>query len=298
MGVIGSARYGAPPRKASRRWLGVLLISAIAAAFGGWMPAPSAAASASSSTSSNWAGYVVHRSGIRFRRVSGSWAVPTATCTPGIPAYSASWVGIGGFSTRSQGLEQAGTDSDCGSAGQAVYSAWYELLPAGAVTVHVNVHPGDRIDASVEISGQRARLHLIDRTTGRSFTATRRVPVLDQTSADWIEEAPASCSGGFRCIPTPLANFGSVTFSRASATSARGHTGTISSPAWSATKITLGGDGAGRRPSFGGEVVFGTAVPSDLSASGSAFTVTYQTAQPVPMPNPPPTLPGGSLPGI
>jgi Peptidase A4 family len=276
----------------------VLLVFLIAAAFGGWMPTPSAAAAVSSTTSSNWAGYVVHRSGTRFRRVSGSWAVPTATCSPGIPAYSASWVGIGGFSTRSQGLEQTGTDSDCGSSGQPVYTAWYELLPAGAVTVHMDVHPGDRIDASVEISGPRARFHLIDRTTRRSVTATPRVSVLDETSADWIEEAPASCSGGFRCIPTPLANFGSVTFTRASATSARGHTATISSPAWSATKITLGGGDQGRRPHFGGELALGSALPSDLTANGSAFTVSYQAAQPVPTPTPPPTYPGGTLPGI
>ena len=58
------------------------------------------------------------------------------TCTAGIPAYSAFWVGLGGYaSTARKHLEQVGTEADCDSNGVAHYSAWYELVPQASVTV-------------------------------------------------------------------------------------------------------------------------------------------------------------------
>ena len=101
------------------------------------------AAFADSSNSANWAGYAVHRSGISFRRVSASWRQPTATCTPGQAAFSAYWVGIGGFSQNSQALEQIGTEADCKASGQRVISAWYEIVPAPSTPISIAVGPGD-----------------------------------------------------------------------------------------------------------------------------------------------------------
>src|SRR5205809_183673 len=112
------------------------------------LPAAPAAAATIESTSSNWAGYAVARKGTRFRRVSGTWVQPAVTCT-GDRAYSAYWVGLGGYRTTSQALEQIGTAADCDSTGTAHYTAWYELVPAAAVTVKLNVRAGDTIAASV-----------------------------------------------------------------------------------------------------------------------------------------------------
>jgi hypothetical protein len=46
------------------------------------------AALADTSQSSNWAGYAVHRSGVSFRTVSGTWTQPHATGTAGTAGYS------------------------------------------------------------------------------------------------------------------------------------------------------------------------------------------------------------------
>src|SRR5439155_477631 len=114
---------------------------------------------------------VAARKGTRFRRVSGTWVQPAVTCT-GDRVYSAYWVGLGGYRTTSQALEQIGTAADCDSTGTAHYTAWYELVPAAAVTVKLNVRAGDTIAASVAVSAHRVRLHLVDRTTGAAVTRT------------------------------------------------------------------------------------------------------------------------------
>jgi hypothetical protein len=46
------------------------------------------------------------------------WVQPKVTCTAGQPSYSAFWVGLGGFSTDAQALEQIGTESNCDSRGR------------------------------------------------------------------------------------------------------------------------------------------------------------------------------------
>ena len=49
----------------------------------------------------------------------------------------------------------------------------------------------------------------------------------DISSAEWIAEAPSTCSQGLSsCTPLPLADFGTVQFTSASATTTDGHTGT------------------------------------------------------------------------
>ena len=72
----------------------------------------------------------------------------------------------------------------------------------------------------------------------------------------------------------PLANFGTTTFASVKATSATGHTGTISDPAWSAVAITLSTRARGLR--FTTDQRSGTAVPAGPVAAGDAFAVTYQ----------------------
>src|ERR1039458_4095296 len=79
-----------------------------------------ASAGAAVSVSSNWAGYVALPSasvGSRFSSVSGSWTQPSATCSAGREAYSAVWVGLGGYRENARSLEQIGTGADCTRSG-------------------------------------------------------------------------------------------------------------------------------------------------------------------------------------
>ena len=233
------------------------------------------AALADSSQSSNWAGYAVHRSGISFRTASGTWVQPHANCTPGTPGYSSVWVGIGGFSTSSQALEQIGTELDCTASGREVSTAWYELVPAASHTVRLTIDPGDRVRASVTIAGTRVRLSIDDLTRHRALTRTRRASVLDAGSAEWIVEAPSECAGDSNCRTLPLADFGSAAFTTARAQSATGHSGSIADAAWTTTRITLAETGR-RFIGYGAGTGTGAqATPSALAAGGRGFTVTY-----------------------
>ena len=60
----------------------------------------------------------------------------------------------------------------------------------------------------------------------------------DTSSAEWIAEAPSAESQDSSYQVLPLADFGKVTFTNASATS-DGHTGTISDPNWSLQQVQL-----------------------------------------------------------
>jgi Peptidase A4 family len=232
--------------------------------------------SSGSATSSNWAGYVVRKSGVHFKRVIGSWNVPAVTCTAGHETYSASWIGLGGYSSSSKALEQIGTDSDCDAAGQARYSAWYELVPEAGHDLKMTVQPGDRISAGVTVKGLDVVLTLANTTRGTSVRKQLRASQVDVTSAEWIIEAPAICSGtsvtDATCLQTDLANFGATKFDRARAITAGGSTGTISSSLWSSTLISLVPDARASRYS-----TLGSAVPASLATTGSAFGVAYST---------------------
>ena len=228
-------------------------------------------------TSSNWAGFAVHRPGVAFRTVSGTWTQPAASCVAGQSSYSAVWVGIGGFKPTSDALEQIGTEVDCHASGRAVSSAWYELVPAPSKTISFVVDPGDVVHATVTVVGHQVTVELQDLTRNRTFRKTLFGSSIDTSSAEWIVEAPSECMNQVACQALPLANFGSVSFDSATATSTTATTGSILDAAWWRTKIRL-------TPSAQRFIVArqtsdtaGTATPSTLRAGGRRFDVTYST---------------------
>jgi hypothetical protein len=239
-----------------------LLVTAAAA-----FAVPVAVASAATSTSSNWAGYAVASADpaapVAYTSVSGTWVQPAANCSASAAAFSAFWVGLGGFSDTSQGLEQIGTESDCTAGGRATYGVWYELVPDASVPVKLKVFPGNRISANVTVNGQLVIVNLKNLTRKTSFTKRLFMSSPDVSSAEWIAEAPSACTSSGDCRALPLANFGTVAFTSAKALAA-GHGGTIVDAAWDATAIEL--------QSFTG------AVPSELSTDGGSFSVTWAAA--------------------
>ncbi len=250
------------------------LLRACACAAAGFALAP-AAALADTATSSNWAGYAVHRGNVRFTRASGTWRQPKATCIRGNPTYSADWVGIGGFDLASQALEQIGTEVDCTSSGRVSSSAWYELVPAPSQTIGLRVRPGDSMSATVTVVGRRVTLALVNNTTRQSFQRTFTASAIDVTSAEWIVEAPSECFSDTSCQTLPLADFGTAGFTGAHVVAVGGRSGSIANAAWGATKITL--VPSGRQFVTNGGTTTGTATPSALSVGGSAFKVNFAT---------------------
>jgi hypothetical protein len=220
--------------------------------------------------SANWSGYAVHRTGVSFHHVQGSWTQPSAVCTRGQSTYSAFWVGLGGYSTGSTALEQIGTELDCTVSGRVSSTAWYELVPSPSRAVRITVRPGDRMSASVTVTGRRVTLRLADATRHETFSKTMTVSTVDTGSAEWIVEAPSGCTTTGMCQPLPLTDFGAVRFTADSAR-AGGHRGAISSGWWDTTKVVLSPDA----PTFIASGAASQSTPSALQASATAFAVHY-----------------------
>ena len=213
-------------------------------------------------TSSNWAGYAVQTclnspaSGV-VSFVGGTWTEPTVQCTGTATSYSAFWVGIDGYSSRS--VEQIGTDSDCAS-GVPSYYAWYEMYPKMPSNLVIAIHPGDVITATVTYIGSgKFTLAISDATDGASFSTTQMYNKAARSSAEWVTEAP---SGG---SVLPLANFGTVQFTSCTAT-LNGVTGAIQDNAWQASQMTMVGSTDTK------------ATTSNLGSNGESFSNTWVNA--------------------
>jgi Peptidase A4 family len=225
--------------------------------------------------SSNWAGYAVARTDATsgaptsFHAVSGSWTEPTARCSGAEKSYSAFWIGLGGASEGSKALEQVGTSADC-DGGKPSYYVWYESVPAPSVKTTLKISPGDKMHAVVAVNGTTVILRIQNLTRRTVFTKTLHVSVTDVTSAEWIAEAPSACTSSGRCRVLPLADFGKVDFTSGLAVTTDGRTGAIASSEWDATPIRLVPD----QTAANGKV----AVPTALTADGTGFSVSAQTA--------------------
>ena len=244
------------------------------------------AGAAAKETSTNWSGYAVTMPGVNVTNTSnggpysdatGTWNVPTITCTPGATTASAIWVGLGGYFTNSNALEQAGTAADCDASGTPSYYAWYELVPANSVTVPLRINPGDLVTTSVVGSGANVLVQIKDRTRNVSFTKRLVATSIDYTSAEWIVEAPSSCSSNNFCRQLTLSAFASVTFGKIAAL-ANGQGGTLTAnPGWTSIPINLVPQSRrffGNVDSTSGQGAGGANV-SAPTADGRGFTATY-----------------------
>lgn len=230
---------------------------------------------AQASQSTNWAGYAVHGSRESFQQVVGVWKEPDAVCRAGRQTFSSYWVGLGGYRAHAPALEQTGTEVDCTSQGRVRAFAWFELVPAAAVRLHLNVPPGDLIRGAVAISGQRVRISLQDLTRHTGFSKVLRARSIDVSSAEWIVEAPSECWSFGRCVTLPLADFGSMDFQNATVQPTAGPWGSISDPRWRSTRIRLIPHNQSLVLAHPGLGAGGAAAPSGLQSAGSAFTVVY-----------------------
>jgi hypothetical protein len=206
--------------------------------------------------STNWSGYA--DTGSNFSAVTGSWTEPGASCSRGSTTYAAFWVGIDGYSSDT--VEQDGTLIECYERAAYQYS-WWEMYPTNDIqVVGESLAAGDSIHASVVRSGDSYTLSVTDSThSANSFTTTQTCSDCDNSSAEWIAEAPCCTnSGGI----LPLADFG--TWTESGATVTEGSTsGVISS--FTDDEITMI-DNAGRVK----------AQPGSVSSTGNGFSDTWE----------------------
>jgi hypothetical protein len=200
-------------------------------------------ASHGTASSTNWSGYAVTGATGAFSDVKASWVQPSVTCGRRQTAYSSFWVGLDGYSSNS--VEQLGTDSDC-SRGRPTYYGWWEMYPNPSVELSTSaypVSPGDTLTAEVHYTGSSYTLTMSS-SRGWNFS-TSQSGSFDRSSAEWIAEAPSSCS--FTCSVLPLANFGTVNLSNSTANGAS--IGSYGSSVWVAITMTTSGGTVKAQPS-------------------------------------------------
>jgi hypothetical protein len=202
---------------AMKRW-GILFGVVLAIVLGAMAPAAGAAGRSgapprplththplmgSDAQSLNWSGYDV--TGGPFTSVTATWTQPAVRSSGSTFSDAAFWVGLDGDGSAT--VEQIGTEGF--SEGVVGYDAWYEMYPAGPVTIGMAIHPGDVLTGTVTATGSATfTLSLVNHTTGKSFTTTQSMMTpAPLASAEIIAEAPSGGSGVVALADFTLASF-------------------------------------------------------------------------------------------
>jgi hypothetical protein len=165
--------------------------------------------------STAWSGLTYDNPSQPQTRVVGWWTQPSAYApSSDQPAYSASWVGLGGV--NGDPLIQGGTESNVRSGGGGQYYAIWEIVGTNKDTGNpinvggLNNVPGDQIYCDISYANGTANFYYHDLTNGNatSFSQTGITGFSTSGEADWITEDPAL--GGL--LPGTMADYGSVTF--------------------------------------------------------------------------------------
>lgn len=208
----------------------------------------------------NWAGYVA--TGGTYTSVSGSWIVPTVSAGTAENVADATWVGIGGVTSKD--LIQAGTEALPDSNGTIAYRAWMELLPQDSQIVPLTISPGDSVSVSItEESSGTWDVSFTNATTGKVYQTTVQYNS-SLSSADWVEEMPVEVGG-----IVGLDNFGSIHFTSGYAIK-------------NGEPVTIATSGAEPLTMDNSEGMT-VAAPSELDASGTSFSVLRTSAASTPL---------------
>lgn len=162
----------------------------------------------------NWSGYAVTPS-VPVTSVSSTFTVPSAGLVP--PGFTATWTGIGGFTSGSTDLIQAGVGEQSLPSAPLVgpqYFAWIETLPNPESPIqgcsgdpNCTVNPGDVVSVTISnTSGDNWSIQMSD--TGHWNYSTTLTYQSSRSSAEWILEAPTLAV--VQTIPAPVgvAHFG------------------------------------------------------------------------------------------
>ncbi|KAJ0122377.1 protease acp1 [Diaporthe amygdali] len=170
--------------------------------------------------SSNWAGAVLIGTG--YTEVTGTVTVPTLTGSSASSTESAgsAWVGIDG-DTCDTAILQTGIDWYVDGTSVS-YDAWYEWYPDYAYTFSgISISAGDSIKMTVTATSKTGGSAVIENlTTGTTVTedfSNVSDGSLCEYNAEWIVEDFEECSSSNDCSLVPFADFGTVTFTSASA---------------------------------------------------------------------------------
>ncbi|KAI0035573.1 aspergillopepsin [Vararia minispora EC-137] len=165
--------------------------------------------------STNWSGAVLVAGSSTFKTVTGTFTVPTPREPSGGSGThsSSAWVGIDG-DTCQTAILQTGIDFNV-NGGSVSFDAWFEWFPAFAQDFSgITVRAGDSITTTVTATSLTSgTATIVNHSTGQTVSHTfSGQPSLCQENAEWIVE---DFQQGNSLVP--LSNFGTVTFTGASA---------------------------------------------------------------------------------
>ncbi|KAE9396581.1 hypothetical protein BT96DRAFT_958154 [Gymnopus androsaceus JB14] len=171
--------------------------------------------------SENWAGAVLVASTATYKAVTGTFTVPTPKSTGGSSEQCASaWVGIDG-DTCGTAILQTGVDF-CVEGTEVAFDGWYEFFPADAADFSISFSAGDSVTLTATVSSTTSGTLKIVNSKGTSVSkAVSSSAKLCETNAEWIVEDFEECEGS-DCSLVPFANFGTVEFTGAAATTSSG----------------------------------------------------------------------------
>ncbi len=257
----------------------------------------------------NWAGYIAESDLYNPQpvvgQVSASWQVVPIP-TSNLDQMMAQWIGIGGYAniggSTDESLIQVGTSSEnvCQLNQQCTlnYTAWYEIYPHNYETPLMSVNAGDTVTAAIDCESGSVGIFKQDTCKGKTQEWT--ILIIDQTkrkagitpfsgsfhtkfsssllTADWIIERRCPSTLFSSCdLAVSLPGFGNATFTNSTAVIGEKF-GSINDFKHVNLSMTSNGQLSGALLAY----------PSDLSNSGSSFTVTsgYQTSNPTTQQNP------------
>jgi hypothetical protein len=177
--------------------------------------------------SRNWAGAILI--GSDFQTVTGTFIVPEIDPPADAQVhkeYAASaWVGLDGKSSGCSGvIMQTGLHMRTRN-GKLRYEAWYQWYPNNNVRFsNMKIASGDSMTLTLStssISGGVAIIENNTRKTSVNHTWVDQTPHLCRTGAEWIVEDFSIIHFGQKAR-VPFADFGSVTFTNASAADGNG----------------------------------------------------------------------------
>lgn len=172
--------------------------------------------------SENWAGAILIADTATYTGVTATFTVPIPESTvEGEEQCASAWVGIDG-DTCDTAILQTGIDL-CALDGEVGYLAWYEFFPAVSEDFSLAINPGDSITVIATVqSANSGTLEVINNSEGVGQAITvSSTSSLCLVNAEWIVEDFEECEGD-DCFLVPFADFGTIEFTGAEASTTAG----------------------------------------------------------------------------
>jgi hypothetical protein len=231
----------------------IMALAGAAAAVIGLSAGPAAASTATARTSdllgvtpftSAWAsGYAAVTTPGRataFTHIQDTYTLPAINCAKTPNASAQFRTGLDGITDGT--IERVGVSATCSGGQPAVYTAWYQMVPADPAPIPMfSAKANNVIQASITVpSPGKYVLSLVDPEAGQGFKVPTSCATCEDSSAQ-VTAGPEG-PGSFGVVPPgllgwPPADFGAVHFHNIVVTDSAGVSGGLENPDWNTDRL-------------------------------------------------------------